>query len=165
MRMTLPILSEQTVRLAAPCATKWDAIAIAGELLVAAGHVDLAYPERMAERERLATTYIGNGVAIPHGTREAMALVRASGISVVRIPAGVDFGDGQLCRLVLGLAAHDDTHLDLLAHIATVCADDAAMERLLHATTARALVSELLPPGHGFVGKDHISADPPKNPR
>jgi PTS system mannitol-specific IIA component len=143
--MSVAIISEDKVRLGVACATKWEAIEKAGELLVAAGHVTSGYPALMSERERIGTTYVGNGVAIPHGTREAMASVQSPGISVLQIPAGVDFGDGQICRLVLGLAARDGSHLDLLTQIAIICADDASIDRMLRATSARALVSILAP--------------------
>src|SRR5688572_16508721 len=125
--MNSAIVSEDKVTLGVVYATKWEAIAAAGKLLVAAGHVDAGYIAFMAARERVGTTYIGNGVAVPHGTREAKALVRTPGISVLQIPAGVDFGGGQVARIVLGLAAADGSHLDLLTHIATVCADDAQL--------------------------------------
>jgi mannitol PTS system EIIA component len=143
--MSSGIISEDKVRVGFACATKWEAIATAGELLVTAGHVTPLYPSLMAARERIGTTYVGNGVALPHGTREGMALVRSPGVSVLQIPDGVDFGDRQLCRLVLGLAARDDSHLDLLTQIATICADDRSMERLLCARSARELVEVLAP--------------------
>jgi mannitol PTS system EIIA component len=141
--MSGEILSEDKVRLGFACGTKWEAIAKAGELLVTAGHVTSVYPGLMAARERIGTTYLGNGVALPHGTREGMALVQSPGVSVLQIPDGVDFGDGQICRLVLGLAARDSSHLDLLGHLANICADDDSMERLLRATSARELVAVL----------------------
>jgi mannitol PTS system EIIA component len=143
--MNPAILSEDKIRLRVTYATKWEAIDAAGALLVGAGHVEAGYPAFMAARERVGTTYIGNGVAIPHGTREAKALVRSAGISVLQIPAGVDFGGGNTARLVLGLAAADSSHLDLLTHIATVCADDAQLERLVAATTASQIVAILAP--------------------
>jgi mannitol PTS system EIIA component len=143
--MSVGIISEDKIRLGFACATKWEAIAKAGELLVAAGHVTPDYPELMAARERIGTTYVGNGVALPHGTREAMALVKCSGVSVLQIPAGVDFGDGQTSRLVIGLAARDGSHLDLLTHIANICADDGSMEQLLNARSARDILAVLAP--------------------
>jgi mannitol PTS system EIIA component len=141
--MTLAILSEDKVRIGIACADKWEAIAAAGELLVAGGHVGADYPGLMQARERIATTYVGNAVAVPHGTREAMTHVRAPGISVVQIPAGVDFGDGQIARLVLGLAACDDRHLELLTHIALVCADEMKLDALLRATSPAEMVAAL----------------------
>lgn len=137
------ILSEQKIRLGVDYASKWDAITAAGELLVAAGHVDADYITHMRARERIGTTYIGNGIAVPHGTREAMALVRTPGISLLQIPRGVDFGDGHVARLVLGLAACDDTHLELLTRIATVGADDERVEALVRAASAAEIVAAL----------------------
>jgi mannitol PTS system EIIA component len=143
--MTPAILSEDKVRLGVTCATKWDAIAAAADLLIDAHHVSPGYSALMAERERIGTTYIGNSVALPHGTREAMALVQSPGISVLQIPRGVDFGGGNIARLVLGLAARDDSHLQFLTHIATVCADETRLEFLMRATSARDVVAALQP--------------------
>jgi mannitol PTS system EIIA component len=143
--MNPPILSEEKIRLGVICATKWDAINAAGDLLVAAGHVSAGYPALMAARERVGTTYLGNGIAVPHGTREAKALVRTAGISFIQLLDGVDFGGGNIARLVLGLAAADDTHLDLLTHIAMVCTDDAHLTALLHATSPAEVMAILAP--------------------
>src|SRR5688572_10821273 len=105
--MSRAMVSEDKIRLGVVCRDKWEAIAMAGELLVASGHVASHYPASMVERERMATTYLGNGVAIPHGTRSAINEVHSPGLSLLQIPGGIDFGEGQICRLVFGLAACD----------------------------------------------------------
>ncbi|HEY5892275.1 MAG TPA: PTS sugar transporter subunit IIA [Chthoniobacterales bacterium] len=127
------ILSPDKISLGARFDTKEAAIIAAGELLVAAGHVSVDYIEAMLAREQIATTYIGNGVAIPHGTREALVFVKSAGISVLQTPNGIDFGDGNMVRLVIGIAATGKNHMNILTSIAIVCSDDASLEKLINA--------------------------------
>lgn len=127
----VPILSPDKIRLGARFDTKEAAITAAGDILVAAGHVSVDYVAAMLTREQVATTYIGNGVAIPHGTREALALVKSPGISILQTPEGVDFGDGNIARLVIGLAANGKNQMDILTSIAVVCSDDASLGKLI----------------------------------
>ena len=101
----------------------------AGELLVAGGYVDASYVDAMLAREEMATTYMGMGLAIPHGTSEAKAAVRRSGIVVLQYPEGVDFGD-EKARLVIGIAGVGDAHLDLLARVAGALEDPDVLESL-----------------------------------
>ena len=83
----------------------------------------------MLEREKIVTTYIGMGLAIPHGTSETKALVRNSGIVVLQYPDGVDFGE-EKARLVIGIAGVGDAHLDILAKISSSLDDEEVLERL-----------------------------------
>ncbi|MGG3924250.1 PTS sugar transporter subunit IIA, partial [Geobacillus thermodenitrificans] len=79
------ILKKENIVLNAQPKTKEEAIRLAGEVLVKQGYVDPSYIDAMLEREQLTTTYIGNNVAIPHGTEEAKSLVKQSGISIVQV--------------------------------------------------------------------------------
>lgn len=139
----MALLDSQTIRLGAHYPNKSEAIRDVGRLLCEAGKVSPEYIEKMLEREALATTYVGNGVAIPHGTKESLALVRETGLAVVQVPEGVDFGGGNRARLLVGIAAQGSEHLDLLTTIASVCADDARLERLIAAPDADAVLREL----------------------
>ena len=139
----MALLSSQTIRLGAHYGDKSEAIRDVGRLLHQAGYVGAEYIEKMIEREALATTYVGNGVAVPHGTKESLAFVKATGLAVVQVPAGVDFGNGNRARLLVGIAAKGNEHLDLLTTIATVCSDDERLERLLAAPDADAVLREL----------------------
>ena len=112
-----------------PSEPKEDAILRAGHMLEASGYVESGYAESMLEREKVASTYMGMGLAIPHGTSETKALVRESGIVVLQYPDGVDFGE-EKARLVIGIAGAGDAHLDILAKISSALDDEEVLERL-----------------------------------
>ena len=108
---------------------KEEAIQAAGELLEKLGYVDSTYVEAMQERERLVSTYIGMGVAIPHGTTQAKDTVKKTGIVFLQYPDGVDFG-AEKAQLVFGIAGIGDEHLDLLSKLCTLLEDPARLETL-----------------------------------
>lgn len=109
--------------------SKEAAIRRAGVLLQVSGCVDAGYIEAMLDREKVASTYMGEGLAIPHGTAEGKASVRRSGIVVLQYPEGVDF-DGEKARLLVGIAGVGDEHLSLLAKVAGALEDPGVLERL-----------------------------------
>ena len=109
--------------------SKEEAIQAAGELLEKLGYVDHSYVETMQEREKLVTTYMGMGVAIPHGTTQAKSTVKKTGIVFIQYPEGVDFGD-EKAQLVFGIAGIGDEHLDLLSKLCTLLEDEALLETL-----------------------------------
>lgn len=109
--------------------TKEEAIQAAGELLVKLGYVDESYVDAMQEREKLVSTYMGMGVAIPHGTTQAKGTVKKTGIVFIQYPEGVDFG-AEKAQLVFGIAGIGDEHLDLLGKLCTLLEDPALLETL-----------------------------------
>lgn len=109
--------------------TKEEAIQAAGELLAKLGYVDGSYVDAMQEREKLVTTYMGMGVAIPHGTTQAKGTVKKTGIVLLQYPEGVDFGS-EKAQLVFGIAGIGDEHLDLLSKLCTLLEDEALLETL-----------------------------------
>lgn len=109
--------------------SKEEAIQAAGELLAKLGYVDVSYVDAMQEREKLVTTYMGMGVAIPHGTTQAKGTVKKTGIVLLQYPDGVDFGD-EKAQLVFGIAGIGDEHLDLLAKICEMLEDEEVLEKL-----------------------------------
>lgn len=109
--------------------SKEEAIRRAGKLLVDSGCVTLGYVNAMVEREKLQTTYMGMGIAIPHGTSEAKSKVLKSGVVVLQYPDGVDFGD-EKARLVIGIAGAGDSHMDIISAIAGVLEDEEVLEKL-----------------------------------
>lgn len=123
------ILIADGIRLGQKPVTKEEAIQAAGELLAKLGYVDSSYADAMQEREKLVTTYMGMGVAIPHGTTQAKGTVKKSGIVFFQYPEGVDFGE-EKAQLVFGIAGVGDEHLDLLANICTMLEDEARLETL-----------------------------------
>ncbi|GED67343.1 mannitol-specific phosphotransferase enzyme IIA component [Brevibacillus reuszeri] len=134
------ILTAEKIMLNAKVATKEEAIRLAGDLLVKAGHVTSAYVEKMQEREQLATTYIGSGVAIPHGTNESKQEIQSTGISIVQVPEGVDFGEGNIAYLLVGIAAVGDEHLEVLSNIAIICSEEENVKRVVQATSAAEII-------------------------
>lgn len=111
------------------------AIDEAGALLVRAGAVDPSYVEAMHDRERSVSTFMGNGLAIPHGTNEAKSSIRRSGMSFVRYSTPIDW-HGNEVRFVVGIAGQGDEHLALLQNVAMTFSDPAQVARLENATTA-----------------------------
>lgn len=109
--------------------TKEEAIAKAGELLVKLGYVDESYIPAMLEREKLVSTYMGMGVAIPHGTSQAKGTVKKSGIVCLQYTQGVYFGS-EKAQLIFGIAGVGDEHLEILANICTMLEDEKVLEEL-----------------------------------
>lgn len=103
--------------------TKQEAIKETGQLLVESGFVLEAYIEKMYEREEVITTYIGNHLAIPHGTSGSESLIKESGISILQLPNGVDFGEGNTVYLMVGIAGKGNTHLEILSKLALSCSE------------------------------------------
>ena len=123
------IICREGIRLNQTPVSKEEAIQAAGELLAELGYVDANYVNAMQEREKLVTTYMGMGVAIPHGTSEAKGTVKKTGIVFLQYPEGVDFGD-EKAQLIFGIAGIGDEHLDLLAKICEMLEDDDVLEEL-----------------------------------
>ena len=123
------VLQMSSIKVGATAVDKWGAIAEAGNLLVKGGYVKMEYVDAMMERERIATTYLGMGIAIPHGTESAKKQVLRSGITVVQYPEGVDF-DGEKAYLVIGIAGVGDQHLELLARVSEALEDEQVLEKL-----------------------------------
>ena len=111
-----------------------DAISEAGQLLVAAGAVEPAYVDAMHERERSISTYMGNGLAIPHGTNEAKDTIRRTGLSFVRYTEPIDW-NGKPAEFVVGIAGAGKDHMALLTKIAQVFLKSEDVARLRDAKT------------------------------
>lgn len=117
------ILSLETIRVQAEINSKEDAIREAGRLLVDAGYVAPGYVDSMLDREKTMSTFVGNGVSIPHGEFKNLGLVKKTGISVLQVPAGVEWEPGSMVYLVVGIAATGDEHIEVLKNLATVVED------------------------------------------
>jgi PTS system mannitol-specific IIC component len=129
------LLSPDSIVLEGTAATRDAAITEAGERLVAAGAVDGAYVQAMHDRETSVSTYMGNLLAIPHGTNEAKPSIRRTAISFVRYPQGIDW-NGKEVKFVVGIAGAGDDHLKLLGKLAEVFVDREQVARLESARTA-----------------------------
>ncbi len=137
------ILSTETVRLQARARDKQDAIRQAGELLVQVGCVGPAYVSGMLAREQTMSTYLGNGVAIPHGRDENRADIRRTGIAVLQFPEGVEWEPGERAFLVIGIAANADEHVGVLANLAEVIEDPDTTDALVRATDPMEIIERL----------------------
>ena len=133
------LLRPENIFLNQEFANKDDAIRFAGRALVDAGYVEESYIEAMIERDNMTSTFMGNDVAIPHGTEEAKKAVIKSGFTVLQVPNGVDFG-GQKARLIFGIAGKDGTHLEILSGIAVTCSDMENIEKMVAAKTAQEII-------------------------
>ncbi len=136
------LLPESAIVLEGTARTRDDAITEAGQLLVASGAVEPAYVTSMHERETSVSTFMGNSLAIPHGTNDAKASILASGLSFVRYPQGIDW-KGKEAKFVVGVAGAGDEHLALLGKIAQVFLD-ADKVAALEAATSPADVAAVL---------------------
>lgn len=123
------VMHASGILLQQPSVTKETAIRLAGKLLVDEGCVEPPYVEAMLDREKVFTTYMGMGIAIPHGTSEAKAQVKKTGITLVQFPDGVDFGD-EKANLVFGIAGIGDEHLDMIQKIVQALDNPAALEKM-----------------------------------
>jgi len=131
------------VRLQARAHDKLDAIRQAGELLIQGGCVEPPYVNGMLAREQTMSTYLGNGVSIPHGQHDDLALVRRTGISVLQIPDGVEWEPGERAYLVIGIAATSNEHVGVLANLAEIIEDPDAAEQFARTTDPMLIIERL----------------------
>ena len=137
------VLALNSIELNGTATDKAGAIKEAGDLLVASGNVDPSYVDSMYERERSVSTYMGNLLAIPHGTNEAKTLIKQSCISLVRYANGITW-NGNPVKFVIGIAAARGQHLELLGRIAEVFLDESKVAVLEQATTAAEVQNALV---------------------
>ena len=128
------IMVKEGIKTGLKSVSKEEAIKEAGKLLNELGYVNENYIPSMLERENTVSTYMGFGVAIPHGTSSAKNEVKKTGIVLLQYPDGVDFGE-EKAYLIFGIAGIGDEHLDLLAKIGGVIEDEANIEKLKNAKT------------------------------
>ncbi len=131
---THDVLAEESVVLNGRATTQEDAINEAGRLLVDRGAVDVDYVAAMHEREKSVPTYMGNFLAIPHGTNAAKDLIKRSAVSIVRYPEGIDW-NGKQVKFVVGVAGVNNEHLSILSAIARVFSDKDQVAKLDEATS------------------------------
>lgn len=139
--MAKEILTTDNIDLNATFTTKEEAIRYTGDILVKNGYVEKSYVEKMLEREELTSTFMGNWVAIPHGTEDAKKAVIETGLSIVTVPEGVDFGEGNIVKVLIGIAGKGDEHLDILSKIALVCSEEENIQKILDAATKEDIIN------------------------
>lgn len=138
-------LTTSLIRLGATPRDKNEAIRQVAALLAENGKVAPEYVEGMFAREAQENTYLGNGVAIPHGTPESRHLIRETAIAVLQVPGGIDWEDdeGEPAYLIVGIAASDNEHLAVLKRLSTVVGDEEVAEKLAKTTNAEEIRSAL----------------------
>lgn len=132
-------LTNSDVRLNQTFGTKEEAIRAAGNLLLEQGYVEESYIESMIKRDALTSTFIGNMVAIPHGTDDSKKAIKKSGIVLLQVPKGVSF-DGNEAKVIIGIAGIDGQHMDLLANIAIVCSEEENVQKLVEAKNEKTII-------------------------
>ncbi len=130
------ILTVSQVKVPGTATSKDDAIREAGQILVEAGAVTPAYIDAMFEREKSVSTYMGNFLAIPHGTNEAKDAIRTSALSVVRYDSPIDW-DGNEVRFAVGIAGVNNGHLEILGKIAVIFSDTDEVDKMIAAGSAQ----------------------------
>lgn len=145
----LPVLTEHNIVLNATYENKWDAIRAVGQLMVNHGYVTPEYIEDMFARERTATVYVGNHLAIPHGVQGSEKHILHSGIVCMQLPNGVSFGE-ETAYVLVGIAGKNGTHLGILAQVAQVFSDMRNVDTI-RSTTDKHTIYNLL----SKIGDDH----------
>ncbi len=130
------VLSLSQIKVPGTARTKDDAIREAGAILVEAGAVTPDYVDAMFEREKSVSTYMGNYLAIPHGTNESKGTITRSALSVVRYDEPIDW-DGNEVRFAIGIAGYEGGHMDILGKVAIVFSDTDEVDKLVAARSAQ----------------------------
>ncbi|OEF25564.1 fused PTS fructose transporter subunit IIA/HPr protein [Vibrio rumoiensis] len=145
------ILTPQEVTLAQTATDKIAAIKNIAQSLTQQGYVEADYVNGMLNREEQSSTFLGNGIAIPHGTTETRGLVQKTGVSVHHFPKGVDWGNGTV-YVAIGIAAKSDEHLGILKQLTKVLSADGVETALKNAKTEQDIIEVL-------NGKTQLMAD------
>ncbi|TCQ86226.1 MULTISPECIES: PTS mannitol transporter subunit IICBA [Rahnella] len=138
-------ISESNIFLGLSAGTKEEAIRFAGEQLVKGGYVQAEYVDAMLAREQLTSTYLGESIAVPHGTIEAKDRVLKTGIVFCQYPAGIRWGDDEddRARLVVGIAARNNEHINVITKLTTALDEDGVIERLANTTSVEEVLTIL----------------------
>ncbi|MBF8465064.1 PTS mannitol transporter subunit IICBA [Klebsiella oxytoca] len=138
-------LGAENIFLGRKAATKEEAILFAGEQLVKGGYVEPEYVQAMLDREKLTSTYLGESIAVPHGTIEAKDRVLKTGIVFCQYPQGVRFGEeeDEVARLVIGIAARNNEHIQVITSLTNALDDESVIERLAKTTSVEEVLTLL----------------------
>ncbi len=133
----------QSIVIGAQAAGKQEAIERVGTILVEQGYIEPGYIESMNRRESVANTFLGNGIAIPHGLPENRELIKKTGVAVLQVPEGVSWNPGEIVFLVVGIAAKSDEHITILTNLTHVLDDTQTAQRLAKTTDPAEIVKAL----------------------
>ena len=136
------VLDQAQIIAAGSASTKEEAIREAGAILVEVGAVTDEYLAFMLEREAMTSTYMGNFLAIPHGTNEGKDTILRSALSFVRYARPIDW-DGNEVRFVVGIAGKEGGHMDILSKIAVIFSDEDEVQKLVDADSPETMMALL----------------------
>ncbi|HCU0886716.1 TPA: PTS mannitol transporter subunit IICBA [Raoultella ornithinolytica] len=138
-------LGAENIFLGRKAATKEEAIRFAGEQLVKGGYVEPEYVQAMLDREKLTSTYLGESIAVPHGTIEAKDRVLKTGVVFCQYPEGIRFGEDEddVARLVIGIAARNNEHIHVITSLTNALDDESVIERLTRTTSVEEVLALL----------------------
>lgn len=125
------VLSKESIVINCQTVDSDDAIRAVGSVLLKQHCIDEPYIEGMIKRDHDVTTYIGNDIAIPHGEYEVKQYVKETGLAVMTYPDGIDW-HGQKVRVVIGIAAKGDDHMELLSNIALKLSDMETVDAIVN---------------------------------
>ena len=143
-------MARQQILLGQSVATKAEAIALLAGKLTEAGLVEAGYVDGMLAREAQHATYLGSGIAIPHGTTDTRHLVKNTGVMVAQFPHGIEWDDGQTAYVAIGIAAKSDEHLGILRQLTHVLGDEQA-----HWIRQRGRIETVFSVMKGHMGLEH----------
>jgi len=136
-------LAKSDITVAQAASDKFEAIKNIAKSLSNAGLVEQGYVEGMLNREQQNSTFLGHGIAIPHGTTDTRTMVKTTGVAVHHFPQGVDWGDGNTVFVAIGIAAKSDEHLGILKQLTKVLGADGVEQRLRNAKNAQEIIALL----------------------
>lgn len=141
--------------------SKQDAIIQVAQKMINSGLVKDDYAQAMFDRDTQISTYLGNGIAIPHGTTEKRDSVLNTGLKVLYSQKGIQWDDENIAYVVVGIAAKSNEHLDVLRQLTRVVIDDSALERIKAVTSAEQLLAILSgqPVESAPAENSHVSGD------
>lgn len=139
----MTILTLSNIGLGASVVDKSDAIRQAGQLLADSGCIRSEYIDGMLAREETMSTYLGNGVAIPHGTHDSIKYIQKSGISVLQVPDGVEWEEDEIAYLIIGIASSSDDHIEILSNLADVVEDEDEVMKMARTTDPQLILDAL----------------------
>ena len=153
-------LSESNIHLNATATNKLQAIEMAASALEQADNVEQGYLQGMLGREQQTSTFLGNGIAIPHGTLETRSMVKKTGVQVFQFPQGIEWGEGNIAYVVIGIAARSDEHLALLRQLTHVLGDEDTAAQLATLTDIEKFRAILLGESDSFsITEETLSLD------
>lgn len=138
------LVEKENIYLGLETVTKEEAIRFAGNKLIEAGYVTDDYVDSMLNREKMLSTYMGHGVAIPHGDRDSKDLILKSGIVVLQYKNGIKFEDGNVAEIIIGSAGKGNDHLKILAGLASMFKNPEVIDIFTSTNSADAIYNYLV---------------------